>query len=333
MRILIATPLYPPAVGGPSKYAAALKEALSAQGARVDVVAYGRVERMLPVGLRHVWYGFRLLPAALGADTVLALDTWSVGLPAFLVARLCRARFLVRIGGDFLWEAYVERTRDLVTLSEFYERSRPLTLKERAIKKGTALLVRHADALVFNTEWQLNIWRKPYAIPTRRAHVVENMYPPVRATAPKGKVFVAAGRDIALKNMATLHAAFKAVQARHPEISLDTQTLAPEAHARRIADCYAVVVPSVSEVNPNTAIEALASGKPFIAPADSGIVAKAGGVGVFIDTMDAAALERAIEGLLDPQSYQETQARAREFTYVHSWDDIAKEIAVIARAI
>ena len=50
MKILIATPLYPPDIGGPATYAKILEDELPKQGVTVSVVSF-HVVRHLPKGL------------------------------------------------------------------------------------------------------------------------------------------------------------------------------------------------------------------------------------------------------------------------------------------
>ncbi|HVU80066.1 MAG TPA: glycosyltransferase family 4 protein [Candidatus Paceibacterota bacterium] len=329
MKIVLAAPLYPPDIGGPAKYAKALFEELAKRGLKPRLAVWGRRERALPWGLRHAWYFFRLLPKAAGADAVLALDTWSVGFPALCAAKLLRRKIAVRVGGDVLWEGYVERTRQLVRLSDFYENPRNFTLKERVIYGAARLLVRHADVLLFNTQWQMDIWRKAYGIPEGRARVLENEYLAERDFGPEPagkKVFVAAGRGIVYKNIPAFAAAFAEVAKRHPDIELDMAPLPPEAHLKRVRSSYAYAVPSVSEVNSNNIIEALAFGKPFLAPRDSGMAGKLRGLGAFADTLDRADMERAIEELLDAAKYKEYAERIRAFSYEHTWAQITDEL-------
>ena len=334
MKIIIATPLLPPHVGGPAKYAQALSEWLPNIGHEAPVVAYGWAERHLPSGVRHVWYFLRLLPQVFGADAVLALDTWSVGLPALIAAKLARKKFLVRIGGDFLWEQYVERTGEVVKLSEFYKKPRQFTRKENFIFAGTRALARRADMLLFNSAWQIGIWQEPYALDLAHCRVLENYYPRERAISPaKGRVFVNAGRDIRLKNTAILRIAFAEVKKRHPDIVLDTTILPPKEHHARMQDAYAVITSSISDINPNGAIEAISLGKPFIVPQDSGVYDRLKGVGLFVDTTDAHALRRAIEELLDKEEYRRHVAAIARFSYAHSFEDIAREVVAAIKEV
>lgn len=321
MTILIATGIYPPQVGGPAKYAQKLYEELGRRGP-VLLCAWSGLERALPWGIRHLVYFIRLLPKAMQSDAIFALDTWSVGFPALVAAKLLRKKLLVRIGGDFVWEAYIERTGEMVRLSEFYKQPRRLSAKERLIQRATLTLLRHANVLLFNTAWQMHIWQEAFGY-TTPARVLENEYPPKKTAAdfPLGKkIFVAAGRGIRYKN---IPAFAKAAQGR---AELDTRALSPQEHLMRTQAAYAYAVPSVSEVNSNNIIEALSYNKPFIAPLDCGMRERLDGLGIFVDTLDENAMRSAIEELLDEQKYQAYVARIKAFSYVRTWADVADEI-------
>lgn len=336
MKILIATPLYPPDIGGPAKYAKALHEEYARTGHGGAVVAYGALEKALPPLVRHIVYFFRLLPQALRADAILALDTWSVGIPALYVALLLRKRFLVRIGGDVLWESYLERTNDLVKYSQFYRTPRQLSFKERLMLWGNKRLASRADALVFTTRYQQDIWQNAFTFPPARASIVENFYPGTRPNSnpmPDRKIFVSAGRNMKLKNTPRLLEAFARVKKDHPDIELDTESLPPEANAARLRRCYAVTASSISDMNPNLVIEAIAEGKPFIAPQESGASERLQGLGSFVDTADTHALEGAIREMLKPDVYTQYANSVSSFSFSHSWGDIAEEYLAIAKRI
>ena len=60
MKILIATGIYPPDIGGPAQYARGVEEAWKKEGHEVKVLAF-RLERKIPTGIRHLYYFFRVL--------------------------------------------------------------------------------------------------------------------------------------------------------------------------------------------------------------------------------------------------------------------------------
>lgn len=327
MKIVIATPLYPPEIGGPATYAKNLKEGLAEQGNDVALVKFSDVCRY-PKLIRHAAYFWQVLRALRGADVVMAFDTWSTGIPALLAAKVSGKKILVRIGGDFLWESYIERTHTLVRLSEFYTQKRIFSYKEHLIFRGAKWITRSADTLVFNTVWQRDLWQGVYTFDSRKTVIIENEYPGVYEQSPtKGRVFVAAGRPHFLKNLQLLETVFADLKNTFSDIELDTRVLSPEEHEMRIRNAYAVVIPSVSEVNSNTAIDALRFGKPFVMSSDTGARERLGNVGIFIDTLDPSALRQALEKILDPEEYARALERIRTFTFSHSRKEVIQEFS------
>src|SRR3990167_6273753 len=118
MKLLIATPLYPPEIGGPATYAKLLLEGLPKKGIEVDLVKFSDV-RHLPKIIRHFVYYRRVLKAARSADVVLALDPVSVGLPAMKAAKKADKPFVVKIVGDYAWEQGQQRFGITQNLDEF----------------------------------------------------------------------------------------------------------------------------------------------------------------------------------------------------------------------
>jgi glycosyltransferase involved in cell wall biosynthesis len=108
MKITLATPLYPPDIGGPATDAATLREVLTTRGMDVAILPFSGV-RHLPKVVRHIAYFGKLLGAARGASAIVAFDTVSVGLPAALAARVLRLPLIVRVPGDYAWEQGVQR--------------------------------------------------------------------------------------------------------------------------------------------------------------------------------------------------------------------------------
>jgi glycosyltransferase involved in cell wall biosynthesis len=333
MKIVIATPFYPPEVGTLGTYAKGLEGAFRAKGHTVVVVSLGALRR-LPPGLRHIAYGFRLLPHLFGATCILSLDTWTIAVPALIGARLTRVPFLVRIGGDMLWEAYVDRTHELTLLSEFYAEKRRYSFKERLISRFLHSMTRHAHVIFFNSQFQRGIWERAYDLPAEKMHVLENFYPERTETAPpEGKVFAAPVRGVFTKNPGVLAHVFARVQEKHPEISLDTKEMPHAQQLERLRRAYAVIIPSISEITSNMAIEAVSFGRPFIVSRDSALSERLEGCGLFVDMRSADEIERAIEQMLDPAVYEALAAKARAFSFVRSWDTIADDILNAAQLI
>jgi glycosyltransferase involved in cell wall biosynthesis len=123
MKLVLATPLFPPDLGGPATYAKLLCEHLPDAGVEVRLVNFADV-RHLPKVIRHISYFFRVFRAGKGADVVLALDPVSVGLPALCAARILGKPFVVKIVGDFAWEQGRQRFGVAESLDEFVRKER-----------------------------------------------------------------------------------------------------------------------------------------------------------------------------------------------------------------
>ena len=325
MKIVIATPFYPPEVGTLATYAQGLEQAFKRQGHEVRVVSLGAL-KSFPRGVRHLMLFFRLLKEARGAAFVLSLDTWTVCMPALGAARVLGVPLCVRIGGDILWEAYVERTGEALRLSDFYAKPCVYSRKERIIAAWLRMLVARADTLFFNSRFQRDLWEKAYDL-ARKAHILENVYPSKQQTAaPAAKVFVGAVRGARTKNSTILPRVFAEVQKKHPEVELDARELPYDQQLPRLKAAYAIIIPSFSEVNSNMAIEAVSFGRPFIMSEDSGSKERLDGCGLFIDTRSESELIQAVEKLLDPAVYEQLAAKTRAFSFTRSWDDMAEEI-------
>ncbi len=326
MKVVMASPFYPPESGILATYAHGLEGAFRRKGYDVRVVSFGSLHR-LPGGLRHLVYFFKLLFAARAADLVLSLDTWSVGVPAYGASLLLRKKLMFRIGGDFLWEHYVERTHERVLLSELYEEERRYSLKERLIFFFTKRMLAFARTSFFNTHFQKEIWERAYELPKAKSAILENYYPEKEVSAaPREHVFVSAHRGTWYKNAGMLEKAFKNVHERNRDIVLDTERLPHAQQLERLSKAYAVIIPSISEVGSNTAIEAVSRGRPFIITADTGTGERLDECGLFVDTRSEKALEHALEEILNPVTYHALLEGIRRFNFTHTWDEMAEEI-------
>ncbi|MES2213799.1 MAG: glycosyltransferase family 4 protein [Patescibacteria group bacterium] len=324
MRILITSGLSARDIGGPAQYAPNLASELKKLGHEVDVICYG-VEKKLPVGIRHLWFFERILPKVWNADLVLALDTFSVGVPSVAAANLLGKRSIVRVGGDFLWESYINRTKEKLPLPAFYESHPVFTIKERIIIACTKFLA-HSSILAFNTEWQRSIWEKPYELDLARARLVKNFIPEKKqGEIPKEKNFIWAGRKITLKNLEILGCAIEKIRTKYPEVRLEMITnLSREDLEAKLKACYAVILPSLSDVCPNFILEGASFNKPFIMTKYTGIPEIYPEGGAFIDPKDQTELERAIERMLDPEIYASFVQKLSTATS-RSWSELAHE--------
>jgi glycosyltransferase involved in cell wall biosynthesis len=327
-RILIATGIFPPDIGGPAQYAKNLKDALDRAGHNAEVVTY-RIERRLPSGLRHLYFFIKILPQMARSDFCIALDTFSVGLPAVAAGMILRKKVIIRTGGDFLWEQYVERTGKKVLLREFYKTEQAnSSLKEKLIFRLTRCTLKYASVIVFSTEWQRDIWEKPYGIDLEKTKIIENYYGPKetsRALEEKEKVFIAGTRTLKWKNLDVLKNAFNTARGKNPELRLDVEQAPYEEFLEKIKRCYAAILVSLGDISPNMILDTIRLGKPFILTRETGIYDKLRDIGIFVDPLDERDIMEKIIWLADGKNYVMSQKKVESFNFNHSWEEIADE--------
>ena len=334
MKVLIATGIYPPAIGGPAQYAKALYGALARAGEEVEVATYGR-ERSYTTGLRHLIFFLKILAPVRRADLIIALDTFSVALPALIAAKIMRKKFIIRTGGDFLWESYLERTGEKVLLRHFYQTTdNRWNKKEQSIYKLTSFILRHTDLVIFSTNWQREIWQPVYNLPEAKTAIIENYYgPKERSDEPEGKVYLGAARPIVLKNLEVLAMIFFDLKRHDGTLQLDLETSSYEEHLQKMRECYAVIVTSVSEISPNMILDAVRLGKPFICTKETGLYERLRGYGLFVDPENERDIAEKIMTLADPSEYVRWRARVNQFNFTHTWEEIAGEFIKLSQQL
>jgi glycosyltransferase involved in cell wall biosynthesis len=329
---LIVTPLVPPEPGGPSYYSVALERELKALGHEVSLVAFREV-RKYPSGVRHLMFTYLVLFKALRADVLIILDTVSVALPAIIAGWVLGKKTIIRTGGDFVWERYIERTGEKILLPEFYEQKRVLTRKERLL----VWLQKHivfplTTRIVYSTAYQRDIWARAYKIPAKKTAIIENSYPAKDMTARGGEVFLAAWRPTGFKNIDILEQAYALAQQKCPGIKLEIfKDIPRDELAIRMRAARALVVPSLSEVSPNMAMEALAMGLPVILTKDCGTRDRFGDAVTYIDPKDPKGIADTLCSFMDAEVHADAKRRAEAFAFTRTYADIASEFLDLAK--
>lgn len=229
MKIVIATPLYPPDVGGPATYAKALEDALPSHGVEVVLVSFHAV-RHLPKGIAHLVYAFKLFRASRGCDAILALDPASVGLPAAIIARLTRTPFVVKIVGDYAWEQGRQRFGVTQGLDEFVVTDAThFTRPVRILRTVQTFVARSARQIIVPSEYLKRIV-SAWGISSGVITVVYNTYNGVgplpsrdtlrEALGLSGTIILSAGRLVPWKGFGTLIGLMREVRQTIPDAQL-----------------------------------------------------------------------------------------------------------------
>ncbi|MDO8468254.1 MAG: glycosyltransferase family 4 protein [Candidatus Peribacter sp.] len=355
MKIVLATGIYPPDIGGPATYVKALASELSRLGNEVSVVTYGTKDlgqRTKDLGngwdvfvvsksggpfLRWWRYAQALKKVAADADVVEAFSSVSAGVP-LLLARPKRPKKVLRLGGDFFWERYTDRGGEK-GLEEWYaSRPKSLFIMQKILSSF--------DHIVFSTEFQKTLYRAQYRLPLHS--VIENALPagsPVAHAAHTPFRLLFMGRFVAFKNLPALlraltflpqvHLTFVgdgpmagALRSLTQELCLsDRVEFLPSqnasAKARTMADADLLILSSITELSPNVALEARALGLPVL-------LTRATGFGETLTRgmvlRDLKTPEQLAQAIADVRSrYGEVAQTAALPPPVRGWDSVTRE--------
>ena len=327
-KILIVTPLYPPDSGGPATYAFGLETALKEVGVSVEVVSFTKFLKH-PSGIRHLIFFVHVLKKMKYADSVIVLDTVSVAIPTVLASLFRRRKLIIRVGGDFVWERFVERTKKKVLLSQFYTSNQPLSIKEKMlIWVQRNFVLARADRIVFSTSWQRDIWKAPYRFHAEKVHVIENAYASEDRAVSKSEsqTVVWIGRDIVLKNVDVLDKAMIKVQKEFPHVEYEKYTGINHAEVMNVLrDARMLVIPSVSEVSPNLALEAISIGVPVLLTRDCGLREVLWYSVIWIDSLDERDIYSQIKLLMNDETYTRAKEKARAFASERTYKELVQE--------
>ncbi len=356
MRIVLATGIYPPDIGGPATYVSAFGAELRSRKHDVRVITYGRpgseartVKGGVPVtvvpnsgGMIARWMRYRdaLREYASDADVVIAFTSVSVGVPLIL-ARLRHPKTILRLGGEFFWERATD-AGSTKSLGEWYRsRFSFWRLVNAFFMEG---ILRSFHAVVYSTGFQRDIHERAYReLPP--VSVIENAVPedtPVkhRIHDPLRLLFV--GRFVHFKNLPVLletvtkfHDCTLTLTGDGPMksrlveyvrahgLSDRVHFLPPmfgDAKRKLFAEHDLLVIPSVTEISPNVALEARSAGLPVLLTDETGLSSDLAKGMLCAPTRDSVHLLSAI---MKARSRYDDLAAASPSK--RSWSDVTDE--------
>lgn len=330
MKILIATGLYPPDIGGPATYTKLLEERLPALGIEVVVLPFSTV-RYLPPGLRHCVYFWKCWVMARGADSVYAQDTVSVGLPAAFAAKACSKKFLVRVPGDYAWEQARQRFGIADELDAF--QTKKYGWRTEALRRVQRFVVNRAVATVVPSEYMKKIvggWG------ATNVHVIYSSIeiPQIEHIPHKEEfVVVSSGRRVPWKGFDGI----ERVVAKEPGWRFVLIEGLPRREALGlVASADVFVLNSTYEGLSHALVEAMMLGTPVVATNVGGNpeLIRDGVDGLLVPAKDDAALHAAIQKVQeDPRGTAARVASAKERVQAFSIEVTIQKLASLLTTI
>ena len=363
-KLVLTTGIFPPDIGGPAFYTRELAGEFSRKGIKVEVVTYGKkilkpkeykisgVSRLWPAGLRQVIYFWKVLARAKDSDAILAFDSLGAGLPAVLAGKILGKKVVMRLGGDFLWEKYIESGMEKVTMAEFY--SKGLQQTYPILNRLIIFTLKRADFIAFTTNFQRDLFIKYYGLNFNKTPVISNIFEKkergVAAYQDNPKIILWTGRFIKLKNLDFLLKVFNRLIKHDNNLVLELIGDGPEeSHLidliremglsrkvtisknldekflfNQIQRSYFCILPSLSEVSPNFALRCLGFNKPIVLTQETGIKDQFPGL-LYADPLKEDSFFIAALRLLDRNSYDNYQKFIANIRHEKTWQDLAEE--------
>ncbi|MHB1087023.1 MAG: glycosyltransferase family 4 protein [Minisyncoccota bacterium] len=368
MRVLLATGIFYPDVGGPATHVRKIAEHFSGLGWSVTVVAFGerlsdetvpyrvvRTSRHMPKLLSWLMYAFTVVREAARSDIVYAFDLTTAGMPAALSAALWRKRLIVRIGGDPIWEREAEAGRRLIPMDEYYAQG--LHMQDRPqLYRVLRHVVRSADRIVVYNQRFKDFYVRYFGANPSNVTVVKNPVLPKETPSRESgtRTCIFAGRFVAYKNLRRVIEAAAKSFPKHPTARLLFVGDGPEREAletlakqlgvpltirpktdqaslfHMIRASSVALAPAFSEFNPNFILESLSLGKPVLISKGHGLSLDVPDMMEF-DPMDVDSLEGAFDRILSDDGYSKAEAAVQSLPLDWTWRDVLTAQETIVR--
>lgn len=189
MKILIATGIFPPDIGGPAIYTKALYEELPKVGCEVRIITYSdnkipqpqvyKISRRNNILLRYFKYFWQVWKLRKWADIIYTFDLISAGLPCALVKLFKpKTKLIVRLGGDYQWETALQKGLYNNILEQYYL-DKKFNLFERLVYFINNFVLSMADCIIFNACILRDIYVKYRNIKKEKAVIIRNISPEI----------------------------------------------------------------------------------------------------------------------------------------------------------
>jgi len=351
--VLVAASIYPPDVGGPASQAAMFAGEWTKQGHRVTVITPAKTSSIVSengVSVHRVGDSrgrlvqfIEILRQARRSDLVFAQDASSVSAAALAASFLARRPFVVRLGGDLLWERTAEAGKTAKGLADFYSSGdwKRSSLPHKIVLES---MLRIARRVIEPNAWLGEIYAKAFGLKTDKFVAIRNSLRPM--SKPEGssvqKRVVVAGRLVPLKNLIPTLNLLKEVRASGLVGDFSVLLVGDGPLASTIAkwkadndaswldsgpalsrgDLLAAIAKSSltvnlswSEVSPNIALESLSVGTPVLLTSENGLHAELDGFADMVSPKDALAAREALVRLLSDDGQREARARIVGFRW------------------
>ncbi len=203
MKILLATGIYPPEIGGPASFTRELARELKRHGHEPTVVCYGdgntltgegwpvvAVSRSGGAFFRYARYAWHVYSAAKKSDVVFLQGPVSEGFPGTLGAWLARKPTVMKVVGDYAWEMYRQQKGNEEMLDMFVKHGHGggIGLLEKLERWSS----RHAKSIIVPSRYLKTIV-EAWGVRPEKIRVIYNTIPPLPETKSREELRTSKG--------------------------------------------------------------------------------------------------------------------------------------------
>lgn len=276
MKIVLATPIYPPDIGGPATYTKELETRLG-KNHQVVVVAYADIpssqtvkiiSTRLPLPIRLWKFGSVLWHESKHADVIYVQNAMAAGLPATIVGLLRKKPVILKFVGDEAWERASEHKKTVKRLEAFLEHPDG-GLRYRIMMHIERFVLRHVTLVTTPSEYLGRVITSVYAVPKERVRTNFNATDTAHVTSRMRIPFQIAvvARLVPWKGVSEILEGVALVQKKFPEVALKIAGDGPERAAlTQIAAHFGMTerVTFLGSIPKTEVTELLASSSVFI---------------------------------------------------------------------
>jgi len=364
MKILIAAGIFYPDIGGPSIHAQKIAQHFFNLGHEIEVVSYGDSKNKQPFDFpvhvvsiidhplkRWLKYFLILYKHSHKTHLVFAFDPSAAGIPGFIISKIRRCYFVLRFGGDPIWERVVESGKRFISFDEYY--------KSNLYKKDRPLLfflmgfvLRGADRIIVYNLLFKNFIKNYYLVKENRIWIIKNPVwrrkIDINSNPAEEPIYLYAGRFVKYKNLQMVIEVFKNLYDKYQKGKLILIGKGPEeSNLKKIIGSYNRVIkvfppveqevlfdkiknstvclsPAISEFNSNFALEALSLGTPILISKNNGLSVDLEDI-FEINPQNFQNIFSKMELYYNPKHSLEIREVIKKLKFGHSWGDIMRE--------
>ncbi|XOB42183.1 MAG: glycosyltransferase family 4 protein [Candidatus Nealsonbacteria bacterium] len=167
-KIVFATGIFPPDIGGPATYVEKLVNELVQRRFEVSVITFSdnkiekkydfsviSISRKYPKAIRYFIYFLKLLKLAKNKDVIYSQNQTSAGFPSVLVSKILKKRLILKVVGDAAWESYANRVGEFDNI-EIFQRKKYDFFTE-LIREIRNFVAKNADKIITPSYYLKNI--------------------------------------------------------------------------------------------------------------------------------------------------------------------------------